>query len=48
MASAPSLPPGSRVTRHVDSAVLKRLGECLYLGRLADPFPAFEADEASA
>ena len=46
IASAPSLPPGSRVVTTVDPALLQRRGQRPKLGRLADPLPAFEADEA--
>jgi tRNA A37 threonylcarbamoyladenosine synthetase subunit TsaC/SUA5/YrdC len=31
-----------------DPAILKRFGQSLHLRGLADPFPAFEADEAPA
>ena len=46
IASAPSLPPGSRVTTHSMPRSRQRGLERLQLGRLADPFPAFEGDEA--
>ena len=46
--SAPSLPPGSRVSTHVDPAAAQGVRERLDLGRLADPLPAFERDEVLA
>jgi len=43
-------PTPSGLTRDeaADSAVLKNRSECLDLRGLADPFPALEADKASA
>ena len=45
IASAPGASAGLARHDHLDAARPQRLGQRVELGRLADPFPAFEADE---